>query len=31
MLKKMDAKEIPDSSPGMLPTHENIRGKDYYK
>jgi transposase len=31
MLKKMDAKEVPDSSPGMLPTHENIRGKDYYK
>ena len=29
--KKMDAKELPEKSPGTLPTHENIRGKDYYK
>ena len=31
ILKKMDAKELPEKSPGTLPTHENIRGKDYYK
>ena len=31
MLKKMDVKELPEHSPGTLPNHENIRGKDYYK
>ena len=31
VLKKMNAKEIPESTSGMLPAHENIRGKDYYK
>ena len=31
MLKKLDAKEFPEHSPGVLPIHENIRGKDYYK
>ena len=31
ILKKMDAKALPEKSPGTLPTHENIRGKDYYK
>ena len=31
MLKKMDVKEFPEHSPGTLPNHENIRGKDYYK
>ena len=31
LLKKMNAKEVFESIPGGLPTHENIRGKDYYK
>ena len=31
MLKKMDVKELPEHSPGTLPNHENISGKDYYK
>lgn len=31
VLKEMNAKEIPETAPGILPTHENIRGKDYYK
>ncbi len=31
VLKKMNAKEVLESSPGTLPVHENIRGKDYYK
>ena len=31
LIKKMKAKELPKSSPGSLPSHENIRGKDYYK
>ena len=31
VLKKMDAKELSEQSPGTLPSHENIRGKDYYK
>ena len=31
MLKKMDVKELPEHSPGTLPNHENIIGKDYYK
>ena len=31
VLKKMNAKEFPETSPGNLPAHENIRGKDYYK
>ena len=31
MLKKMDVEELPEHSPGTLPNHENIRGKDYYK
>ena len=26
-----DVKELPEHSPGTLPNHENIRGKDYYK
>ena len=31
LLKKMNAKELLENIPGALPTHENIRGKDYYK
>ena len=31
LLKKMNVKELSKSIPGALPTHENIRGKDYYK
>ena len=31
MLKKIENEEFMDGSPGTLPTHENIRGKDYYK
>ena len=31
VLKKMECDEHPESSPESLPSHENIRGKDYYK
>ena len=31
VLKRMNAKELPETAPGNLPAHENIRGKDYYK
>ena len=31
VLKKMNAKEIQKNASGILPSHENIRGKDYYK
>ena len=31
VLKRMNAKELPETTPGNLPAHENIRGKDYYK
>ncbi|VYU16969.1 Uncharacterised protein [[Ruminococcus] gnavus] len=31
VLKRMNAKELMENAPGNLPTHENIRGKDYYK
>jgi len=31
VLKKMEYDEHPESSPESLPSHENIRGKDYYK
>ena len=31
VLKRMNAKEFPETAPGNLPAHENIRGKDYYK
>ncbi len=31
VIRKMKAKELPETTPGSLPTHENIRGKDYYK
>ena len=31
VLKKMECDEYPESSPESLPSHENIRGKDYYK
>lgn len=31
VIRKMKAKELPETTSGSLPTHENIRGKDYYK
>ena len=31
VIRKMNAKKLPETTPGSLPTHENIRGKDYYK
>lgn len=31
MLKKMDTGKLRELPPGTLPSHENIRGKDYYK
>lgn len=31
VLRKMDAKAIPDGVSDTLPAHEYIRGKDYYK
>ena len=31
VLKRMNTAEFSESVPGSLPTHENIRGKDYYK
>lgn len=31
VLKRMNAKGLMENAPGNLPTHENIRGKDYYK
>ena len=31
VLKKMDVSAPSENPPGALPSHENIRGKDYYK
>lgn len=31
VLKRMNAKELPEIPLGILPSHENISGKDYYK
>ncbi len=31
ILKKMNAATLKDVPKGALPSHENIRGKDYYK